>query len=418
MILLSIDDHMIEPPDMFDNHMPAALKDKAPKLTKIDGKDHWIFQGESIGVPGLAAVASWPKSEWGFDPTDLSEMRPGCYDVDERVKDMDANGMLAGMNFPTFAGFAGTHLAKMPDKALTNAAISAYNDWAIDDVAGSHPGRFIPLSILPIFDIDAAVKEVHRVAAKGCKAISMPETPYGVGLPSFASGHWDPVFAAMLDTGMTPCMHIGGGFGLVKRPAEAIMDDLIILAPQVMAITVTDIILGGLLQRFPTLKFALSEGGIGWVSFFLDRMDRHVTNQSWTHLDKLPAGKTPTEAWKEHFLACFITDPSALHLRDRIGVNTLAWECDYPHSDCTWPNSPELLMQELNAAKCSDADIDAITWKNVANFFDYDPFQYIKKEDATVGALRAKAKAAGVDVSETSKVEYKRRFEAALVAGN
>jgi hypothetical protein len=195
MILLSIDDHMIEPPDMFEQHMPASLKDQAPKLTTINGKDHWIFQGESIGVPGLAAVASWPKSEWGFDPTDLSEMRPGCYNVAERVKDMDANGMLAGMNFPTFAGFAGTHLAKMPDKALTNAAISAYNDWAIDEVAGSHPGRFIPLAILQQWDIDTAVKEVHRVAAKGCKAISMPETPYGVGLPSFASGHWDPVLA-------------------------------------------------------------------------------------------------------------------------------------------------------------------------------------------------------------------------------
>lgn len=418
MILLSIDDHMIEPPDMFEKHMPASMKDQAPKLTKVDGKDKWVFQGEAVGVAGLAAVASWPKEEWCFDPTDLSEMRPGCYDVDERVKDMDANGMLAGMNFPTFAGFAGTHLAKMPDKALTHAAISAYNDWAIDEVAGAHPGRFIPLSILPILDIDAAVKEIHRVAAKGCKAVSMPETPYGIGLPSFASGHWDPVFAAMLDTGMTPCMHIGGGFGLVKRPAEAIMDDLIILAPQVMAITVTDIILGGLLQRFPDLKIALSEGGIGWVSFFLDRLDRHVTNQSWTHLDKLPAGKTPTEVWKEHFLACFITDPSALHLRDRIGVNTLAWECDFPHSDCTWPNSPEVLLGELNAAGCSDADIDAITWKNVANFFDYDPFKHIKKEDATVGALRAKAKAAGVDVSETSKSEYKRRFEAALAAGN
>ena len=419
MILLSIDDHMIEPPDMFEKHMPAALKDQAPKLQKdAGGKDQWIFQGESIGVPGLAAVASWPKEEWNFNPTDLSEMRPGCYDIDERVKDMDANGMLAGMNFPTFAGFAGSHLAKMPDKALTNAAISAYNDWAIEDVAGSHPGRFIPLSILPTWDIDAAVKEVHRVAAKGCKAISMPETPYGVGLPSFASGYFDPVFAAMLDTGMTPCMHIGGAFGLVKRPEEAMADDIIILAPQVMAVTVTDIILGGLLQRFPNLKIALSEGGIGWVSFFLDRLDRHVTNQSWTHLDKLPAGKTPTEAWKEHFLACFITDPSALHLRDRIGVNTLAWECDYPHSDSTWPNSPELLLEELNAAGCSDADIDAITWKNVANFFDYDPFQHIKKEDATVGALRAKAKAAGVDVSETSKAEYKRRFDAALVAGN
>src|SRR5690606_15882264 len=141
-VLVSIDDHTIEPPDMFERYMPARLKDQAPKLVKdADGKDQWLFQGEAIGVPGLAAVASWPKDEWNFNPTDFSEMRPGCYDLDARVADMDANGMLAGMNFPTFAGFAGTHLAKMPDQALTAAAISAYNDWAIDELAGGHPGR-------------------------------------------------------------------------------------------------------------------------------------------------------------------------------------------------------------------------------------------------------------------------------------
>jgi predicted TIM-barrel fold metal-dependent hydrolase len=414
MILLSIDDHIIEPPDVFEKHMAPKFRDKAPKLVKdADGKDQWVFQNESIGVPGLSAVVSWPKEEWNFNPTDLGEMRPGCYDIANRVKDMDANGMLAGMNFPTFAGFAGTHLAKMPDQELTAAAISAYNDWAIDEVAGGYPGRFMPLAILPFFDIDRAVAEVHRVAKKGCVAVSMPEAPYGIGLPSFATGHFDPIFAALLDTGIIPCMHIGGAFGLLKRPENAMVDDIIILAPQVMAVTTTDIILGGLLQRFPDLRFALSEGGIGWVSFFLDRLDRHVTNQAWTHLDKLPKGKTPTEVWKEHFLACFITDPSALRLRDRIGVETLAWECDYPHSDCTWPNSPELLHRELTNAGCIDDEIDMITWKNVARFFNWDPFKHIPREQATVGALRQRAAAAGVDTSETSKAEYQRRYQLA-----
>jgi predicted TIM-barrel fold metal-dependent hydrolase len=417
MILLSIDDHIIEPPDMFDGRMPSKYADQAPMLTKnADGKDQWVFQNESIGVPGLAAVASWPKDEWDFNPTDLGEMRPGCYDIAARVADMDANGMLAGMNFPTFAGFAGSHLAKMPDQALTAAAVAAYNDWHIDEVCGNNPGRFIPLAILPHFDIERSVTEIHRVAAKGCKAVSLPETPYGIGLPSFASGHWDPIFAALLETGITPCMHIGGGFGLLKRPENALPDDIIILAPQVMAVTTTDIILGGLLQRFPDLKFALSEGGIGWISFYLDRLDRHVTNQSWTHLDKLPKGKTPTEVWKDHFLACFITDPSALRLRDRVGVNTLAWECDYPHSDSTWPDSAGALFDELTAAGCTDDEIDMISWKNVADFFDYDPFTHISKADATVGALKARAAAAGIDTSTTSKAEYKRRYDLALAS--
>ena len=262
MVLLSIDDHTIEPPDMFDRYMPAKYKDDAPRLVKnAEGRDQWLFQGEAVGIAGLSAVASWPKEEWGFNPTDFSEMRPGCYDIDARIDDMNANGMLAGMNFPTFAGFAGTHLAKMPDQKLTGAAISAYNDWAIDELAGEHPGRFIPLAVLPILDIDRSVAEIRRVAAKGCVAVSLPETPYGIGLPSFASGHWDPVFAALLEAGMTPCMHIGGAFGLLKRPEEALQDDIIILAPQVMTVTTTDILLSGLLRRFPDLRSRFPKGG-------------------------------------------------------------------------------------------------------------------------------------------------------------
>ena len=417
MILISVDDHIIEPPDMFEKHMSAKYKDDAPKLvSNPDGPDEWIFQGEATGTAGLSAVVSLPKEEWGFDPTDITQMRPGCYDIAERVKDMDVNGLLAGLNFPTFAGFAGSHVAKAADQELAAATIAGWNDWSIDEIAGENPGRFIPMGILPHYDMDATVAEIHRIAAKGAKAVSVPEAPYGIGLPSFASGHWDPMFAALLDTGMIPCMHIGGAFGLIQRPTDVPMlpDDIIIMAPQVMAVTTTDIILGGLLQRFPDLKFALSEGGIGWVSFYLDRLDRHVTNHAWTHLDKLPGGKTPTEVWREHFLACFITDPTALKVRDRVGVESLAWECDYPHSDCTWPDSPELLWGELQDAGCSDEEINMITWSNVARFFDYDPFSAIPKEQATVGALRARAAEAGVDTAVTTKAEYSRRYHEAL----
>ena len=127
-----------------------------------------------------------------------------------------------------------------------------------------------------------------------------------------------------------------------------------------------------------------------------------------------PPGKVATEIWKRNFLGCFITEPTNLRLVDRMGEDTVAWECDYPHSDSTWPFSPECLKDELDGAGCSDDEIEAITWKNVARFFNYDPFTHVKREDATVGALRAKARAAGVDVSETRKAEYKRRYDAAL----
>jgi hypothetical protein len=187
MILISIDDHTIEPPDMFHRTMPVKYRDQAPRLVRDEqGHDSWVFQGTQVGMVGLSATVSWPKSEWGFDATGLAEMRPGCYDMDARVADMDANGMLAGMNFPTALGFAGTHVAKLPDRELSAAAISAANDWAIDELAGGHPGRFIPMAILPYFDMDRAVAEVYRVAQKGCLAVSLPEAPYAVDLPASA----------------------------------------------------------------------------------------------------------------------------------------------------------------------------------------------------------------------------------------
>ena len=416
MILISIDDHIIEPGNMFDRHTPAKYKDLAPKLVRGgDGIDRWEYQGQSTGSVGLNAVASWPHEEWGFDPIGHAEMRPGCYDVDLRVRDMDANGVLASMCFPTFAGFNGMSLSRAENKELTTVVVSAYNDWHIDELAGEHPGRFLPLGILPVYDPAGMVEEINRIARKGCHAVSLPETPYGVGLPSFeVTDYWDPVFRACSDNDVAICLHIGGSFGLIQRPPEASVDHLIILAPQLSAITATDLMVAGTFVRFPDLKVALSEGGIGWIPFFLDRLDRHVDNQRWTGLKVGTKGKTPTDVWRDNFLGCFITDPAALRIRDRVGIDSIAWECDYPHSDSTWPRSPEMIWGELQGAGCTDEEIHKITWQNAARFFSFDPFAHRSEEAATVKGLRAGA--GDVDVSETSRSEYKRRYEATHAA--
>lgn len=414
MILVSIDDHAIEPADMFEKHMPDKYKADGPQYVRggPDGVDHWEYQGQQTGSVGLNAVASWPHEEWGFDPVGQAEMRPGCYDLDLRVRDMDANGVLASMCFPTFAGFAGMNLARSTiDRDLTKIVVSAYNDWHIDELAGEHPGRFMPLAILPLFDTEGMVAEVKRVAAKGCHAVSIPEAPYGVGLPPFGEDEfWGPVFKACEELDVALCLHIGAAFGLVKRPPDAGIDNLIVLAPQLSAIVATDLILAGTFRRYPRLKVALSEGGIGWVGFYLDRLERHVSNHRWTGLRIADEDITPSELWRRNFLGCFITDPSGLAVRQRIGVDTIAWECDYPHSDSTWPRSPETVWGEFQAVGASDEEIHKITWQNACRFFSFDPFAHRSREQATVRALRATA--ADIDVSETSRRTYKERYYA------
>jgi predicted TIM-barrel fold metal-dependent hydrolase len=410
MIMVSIDDHLVEPPDVFDRHMPEKYRDHAPKVVRMpDGSDRWVFQGNETGHFALGSVVTWPKDEWNMDPSGYAEMRPACYDVHERVRDMNAGGILASMSFPTFAGFSGNHLSRGEDKKLTAMAFSAWNDWLIDDWCAAYPGRFIPLSIVPLRDPDAMVKEIHRVAEKGTKAVTLPETPYSIGLPSFYTDYWDPVFRALSDADLPMCLHIGIAFNAIDLPQEVPDWHRVIISPQLTALAMTDLFVAQVFRRFPNLRVALSEGGIGWIPFYLDRLDRHVVNQSWTNTTVDGKGSTPTEAFREHVLACFISDPSALRIRDRIGVEVLAWECDYPHSDSLWPYAAEQAYQEFADAGVPDDEIDMITYQNACRFFDFDPFEHVAKEDASVGALRALA--ADVDLSTTSRAEYRRRYE-------
>jgi predicted TIM-barrel fold metal-dependent hydrolase len=411
MILVSIDDHMIEPPDMYARHLPERYRDEAPKIVRTpEGIDQWVFQGQATSTPfGMAATVGWPREEWGFNPGMFSELRPGCFDVHQRVRDMNANGVLASMCFPTMAGFNARTFTEAGDKDLSLVMLSAYNDWHIDEWCAAYPGRFIPLGIVPMWDVDLAVKEVHRLGRKGFRAISFLEAPHAQGWPSFLSGHWDPMLEAIIEEGMALCLHIGGAYGLIQLAPEAPIDHTIVLPTQVTMLVAQDLLFGPTFRKYPELRVALSEGGIGWIPFYLDRIDRHYRNQSWIGNDF--GDKLPSEVFREHVLACFITDPSGLHARDRIGVDILAWECDYPHTDTTWPNSPELLWDELTDARVPDDEINKITWENSARFFNWDPFAQLGREQATVAALRALA--TDVDTTRMPRAEWRKRNEAA-----
>ena len=411
LILISIDDHVVEPPNMFDAHVPAKYKDQAPKNQKNEwGHDVWTFQGQAMGTVGLNAVVTWPKEEWGLDPTGFAEMRPGAYDIHERVRDMNRNGIFQSMCFPSFAGFSGRYFQQAEDQDLSLVMLSAYNDWHIDEWCAAYPGRFIPLAIVPVWNQKAMVAEVRRVAAKGCRAITMPELPHIQGLPSYHDlEYWGPLFDVCSELGVVMCLHIGQGFAAINMAPGAPIDNMIILATQVSTLAAQDLLWGGAFFKYPDLKIAWSEAGIGWIPFYLDRCDRHYTNQVWLGHDL--KGKMPSEIFREHSLACYVTDPTALKVRHEIGMDIIAWECDYPHSDSIWPDAPEFLINEFNGAGLTDAEMNKITWENTARFFDLDPFSIIKKEQSSVGALRALA--TDVDTTVRSRKEWRQRVELA-----
>ena len=235
----------------------------------------------------------------------------------------------------------------------------------------------------------------------------MPELPHIQGFPSYHSDSWDPFFSAMSDLDVVMCLHIGQGLNAINLP-DINFDEYMVLSTQVTVLAVQDLLWGHAMRQFPDLKIAFSEGGIGWLPFLLDRVDRHYENQRWTGQDF--GSKRPSDVLREHSLACFIADPTSLKLYKEIGIDMIAFETDYPHSDCLWPDAPEALLAQCEGAGCSDEDIEKISWRNAARFCRWDPFATIPRSDATVGALRAQA--SDVETGIVSREEWRARYEA------
>ncbi|MEY2404092.1 MAG: hypothetical protein QOD38_1643 [Acidimicrobiaceae bacterium] len=405
LVLVSVDDHVVEPPDMFEAHLPEKWRDVAPRMvTRDDGTDVWLYEGKEIVNIGLNAVAGRPPDEYGMEPTSLHEMRPGCYDIHERVRDMDANGLLGSMCFPSFPNLCGQLFARSKDKESALPILKAYNDWHTDEWCGTYPGRFIPLMLPPIWDPEEMAIEVRRMAAKGCHAVSFSENPEKLKLPSFHSDHWDPFWQACSDEGTLVCLHIGSSSSLVVTAQDAPIDVLITLQPVNILQCAADLMWSPVLRKFPDLRVALSEGGIGWIPYLMERLDWIYTrHHAWTGQDF--GGRLPSDVFRERIVTCFIDDPTGVVIRDRVGIDSICWEADYPHSDSTWPTSPEFLMKSLDGV--SDADIDKISHLNAMRHFRFDPFGVRPREECTVGALRRKAADAGVDTSPLS-VESRR----------
>ncbi|MGZ6977883.1 MAG: amidohydrolase family protein [Acidimicrobiia bacterium] len=391
MIIVSVDDHVVEPPDMFERHLPAKYADVAPKLVhKDDGTDVWSFQGFEVPNIGLNAVAGRPKEEYGIDPTSFEEIRDGCFDVEKRILDMNANGVLGSLNFPSLPGFAGRLFAALDDKDTAVVLAQAYNDWHIDEWCGYAPERLIPLAIPMIWDPQACGDEVRRVAKKGCHAVTFPENPEPLGLPSLHSEHWDPFWQACSDVGTIVCMHIGSSSKLVMTAADAPIDVMIVLQPMNIVQCAADLIHSPVFKKFPDLTVALSEGGIGWIPYFLERLDHsYRTHKAWTGADF--GSKLPSEVFLEHIVLCYISDGVGVRLAREIGVDRITVEVDYPHSDTNWPYAPERMMEEFDATDLTDTEINQITHENAMGFFRYDPFAIRPRERCTVGALRSEA---------------------------
>jgi len=367
--VISVDDHVVEPPHLFDGRMPAALVDRAPFVkTTSKGHEIWVFDGQAFPQVGLNAVVGRPKADSPMEPVRFDQMRRGCWDPAARVADMDRAGIWASVSFPSqITGFCGAVYSGCSDPEVGMACVRAWNDWFFDEWHSAHPGRFVPMGITYLADADRGAAEIRRNADRGFVAVSLPEQPQRLGYPSLHSGWWDPVLAACVETGTVICLHVGSS-GMMDLALDGPLVEVAATLFSSLSLTAcVDWLWSGVALRFPDLRIAMSEGGIGWVPMLADRLD-YIHDWSGHGRHAWPSTElSPTEVLLRNFWFCSLDDPSIWPIRERIGVDHIMVEVDYPHADSTWPDTQDFLARRL--AGLPVADQRRVCHLNAASLF-------------------------------------------------
>jgi predicted TIM-barrel fold metal-dependent hydrolase len=369
--VISVDDHLVEPPDMFVGRMPAHLADLAPKIVETrQGHQLWEFDGQRYTQVGMNAVAGRRRDAVTLEPTRFEDMRRGCFDIDARIKDMDLNGVWASLNFPSqITGFSGRVFSQASDPELGLAVTRAFNDWVYEAWWGPYPDRIIPCGITYLTDPELGAAEIRRNAERGFRSVTLPERPHRIGLPSIFSGYWDPIVAACAQTQTVISLHVGSS-GMPDMPTDGPLLQLgATLFGQMSLTSCAEWLWSGLPVRFPDVQIAMSEGGIGWVAMLLDRLENVVDRSGYgrDYSGGDGQGLRPAEVLRRNFWFCTIDDPSTIETRHAIGVDHVMVEVDYPHGDSTWPDTQAVIDAAWGHLPVED--LRKLTHENAARLF-------------------------------------------------
>jgi len=379
--LISVDDHVIEPPDLWTARAPRRLQGLVPRVERtkavagswqyggwnfVEVDDHpdardadvWIFEDSRVLIKrGFAAVGLTSGERDTRPLTYEHDMRPGCYEQAARLADMDANHTEASLCFPTISRFCGQFFLNRSNPEVALDCVRIYNDWMIEEWSGGEGrGRLIPVTLIPLWDVELAAAEVRRCAELGSHAISFSEAPHALGLPSMHSGEWDPLWAACEDTDTVVNMHVGSSSQSPTTSADAPHIVTSVLLWEYGMKGVIDWIMSGTLDRFGGLRIAMSEAQAGWLPYVLERMDK-----VWLRDDALDdlhrvVTRLPSSYVDDRIFTCVFDDLEALRNRDRIGIGQIMFESDYPHADSTWDRTLDVAEKLCDEAGLSAAE--------------------------------------------------------------
>jgi predicted TIM-barrel fold metal-dependent hydrolase len=373
--IVSVDDHVVEPAHTWSRWLPERYRDRGPRIERrgigpmrhVGGgnyevtfddegpkADCWFFEDLIYVHKRHVAAVGFDRDDMSMSPITYDEMRAGCYDPTARVADMESNWVDASLCFPTFPRFCGQTFTEAADHELGLACVKAYNDWMVDEWCGDSGGRLVPLCLIPLWDAELAAAEVKRNAVRGVKAVCFSEIPPHLGLPSIHSGFWDPLFSVCSETGTVICMHIGSSSKMPATSGDAPPAVAATLSFNNAMASMSDFLFSGVLVRYPSLKLAYSEGQIGWIPYILERADQvWEDHRAWAGVaQQIP--EPPSTYYYRNMFGCFFKDHHGLESLDRVGVDNITFETDYPHTDSTWPHSKEV-AEELTEGLPDDA---------------------------------------------------------------
>jgi predicted TIM-barrel fold metal-dependent hydrolase len=335
--LISSDDHV-------DVSHEAVKRHLAPRFHDDYDAGVATFVGSVMSLVSTEANQQWrrqqglpadPTAGMGGSRRHPASGRPGHTDPRERLADMDADGVEASVTYCEVSAFRYLYLIPNAWRESTRA----FND-ALAEFASADPKRLIVSFQIPIHDVDGAVAEVRRAASAGCKSLQLPVFPSELGVPDYWDARYDPLWAAIQESGLPICCHIGMNTALDDLARRDPTPQKGVFVPCV-ALSAAEAfgmwIMGGVFERFPGLKVVFVEPGLGWVSWWLYIVDDLVARQGY---DFPAIAKPPSDYFRSNVGLTFVDEPDALrHAHDRLGVENIMWSSDYPHPVSSWPHS-------------------------------------------------------------------------------
>jgi predicted TIM-barrel fold metal-dependent hydrolase len=361
---------MIEPPDLWTTRLDNKFRDRAPHVENTDKGTYFVVPGLKPAPASLGFGAGRSGEELkehfrkGFDTAP-----PGGWDPVARVKDQDIDGVIAEVLYTTF----GMPLFSLPDAELQRACFRAYNDW-LAEFCSHNPRRFYGIGLIALEDIADGIKELQRCAHAGLRGAQIwgappADRPYWTRV-------WDPLWTAAQELGMPLSLHLGTGKrerraekGPMSDPQTGsrgpFMTSTYVNVMQEVQRSFTDIIFGGVLERFPRLTLISAENDSGWIPHYMYRMDHAF--EKFNAMSDQPLPQKPSFYIRRQMMATFQDDPIGPMTHEFFGADNYMWASDFPHTDCTWPNSRKVIDRDF--ANIPDAVTHKIVFENVARVY-------------------------------------------------